>query len=356
MSTRPSWTNRAHSSASKPHLKTTEFVSRNIRRLHLTCLWSRTSLPMTPMEVRRCWRLRPRHTRPAGTGRHQLEFKSQPRHQCQHLRAGGIALLIVKLQRYHLCERWHGLYLLVEHGGWGFYTARQYTASPVTYLFGAEQTDNGATWKAAQDTALTGTNGATEGQNLRIRFSIQNTGPYISGMQYLLQFAPLAPYLNCESVPGTSYNAEDSELLRYEGSVSATSAQFTNNTPTSPSLSFPSSMQFAPGWMIQDPGDGSFAETASSSLPNNVATKSSTTSSSIAMRLLMRIAYEQTDSSMVSELTPTATPTSPKRSSSIRLPLGPSHSMAGRTLSWSRERRRLSALQAQSLIRTDMLT
>ncbi len=156
-----------------------------------------------------------------------------------------------------------------QHGGWDYYTARPYAATIPTYLFGTQQGDNGATWKAAQDTALTGSNGASIGQNIRLRFSVQNTGPALFGEQLQLQAAPLGSSLNCESVTSGYVAVPAAAFCGTSAICMASSTQFTNYASTSPSLSYPASMAFAPGEILQDPSN----ETGSSTIPNNAATE-----------------------------------------------------------------------------------
>src|SRR6185503_15111431 len=84
-----------------------------------------------------------------------------------------------------------------QHGGWDTYMVKPYTAVTPTYLFGSEQASGGATWKAAEDTAVTG---IEPNQNIRLRFSIQNTGSPLTNALYQLQSAPMGSSLNCEAV------------------------------------------------------------------------------------------------------------------------------------------------------------
>ena len=155
-----------------------------------------------------------------------------------------------------------------QKGGWDFYTARPYATTTPTYLVAPEQADNGATWRSGQDTVLTGASGASTGQNIRLRFSIQNTGPSIFNQQYLLQVAPLNA-LNCESVTSGYTTVQPQASCGSAVACMTSSSQFSNMASTSPSLSFPASMNFAAGEILQDP----FNETGSSSVPTNSATE-----------------------------------------------------------------------------------
>jgi|GEM_PF-1049851 len=158
-----------------------------------------------------------------------------------------------------------------QHGGWDFYTARQYTPTAPTYTIAPPQANNGASWKAAEDTALSGSNGALTGQNLRLRFSIQNSSATTSGQLFRLQVAPLGSYPACESVPDTSYSdvPTASSGCGSAAACMSTSTQFTNLSATSPSLSYPAGMSFAAGAMLQSPSN----QTASTTLASNTATE-----------------------------------------------------------------------------------
>ena len=146
-----------------------------------------------------------------------------------------------------------------QHGAWDFYSARSYAASIPTAIFGAEEGSNGATWKIAEDTALSGTSGITIGQNVRVRFSVQNTGAQVTGQQYRLQVAPLGSSLSCEAVPHINFNdvPTASGGCGTSAACMATSSQFTNKAPTSGLLSYPATMNFNAGQILQDPSNQS---------------------------------------------------------------------------------------------------
>jgi len=146
-----------------------------------------------------------------------------------------------------------------QHGGWDYYTARQYAASAPTYLFGSRQGDNGATWLAAQDTALSGTSGLSEGQYVRLRFSVQNTGGSVNNQASRLQIAPQSTYASCDSVPYGNYSDVPTATggCGSAAACMATSTRFTDLSSTSPSLSYPTSMNFTAGEMVEDPNNQS---------------------------------------------------------------------------------------------------
>ncbi len=154
-----------------------------------------------------------------------------------------------------------------QHGGWDYYTVRQYAASAPTVIFGSKQANNGATWAAAEDAVLPA---LSTGSNIRLRFSIQNTGADLTNY-FRLQVAPKGLALNCESVSAGSYNDVPTTALGCGSSVACmtSSAQFTNLSSTSPSLSYPGSMRFAQGEILEDPSN----QTINMTIPSNYATE-----------------------------------------------------------------------------------
>jgi hypothetical protein len=155
-----------------------------------------------------------------------------------------------------------------QHGGWDFYSVRPYIASDPTYVFGAEQANSGATWKVAEDTLLSG---QETGENVRLRFSIQNTGATLNNQLYGLEYASKTGALNCESVPYENYSLvpTTSGGCGAAPACMTTSSQFTNQTATAGLLSYPASMTFAQGQLLEDPSN----ETSALTVPSNAATE-----------------------------------------------------------------------------------
>lgn len=155
-----------------------------------------------------------------------------------------------------------------QHGGWDFYSTRAYTASAPTYVFGVAQGSDGATWAAAEDTTLTG---LYTGQNVRLRFSIQNTGSQITGQLFGLQVAAKGAALSCEAVSHGSF----SDVPTTSGGCGSspacmtTSAQFTDQSSTAGMLTYPASMNFGAGKIVEDPS----SETTSMTVNSNTATE-----------------------------------------------------------------------------------
>ena len=155
-----------------------------------------------------------------------------------------------------------------QHGGWDFYSVRDYIATDPSYVFGAEQEGGGATWRTDEGEALSG---ASEGENLRLRFSIQNTGAAIYNQLFRLQYASKGGALNCESVPYVNYSDVPTETggCGAAPACMAASTQFTNQSPTAGLLSYPASYTFSPGQILEDPSN----QTSSSTIANNAATE-----------------------------------------------------------------------------------
>ena len=154
-----------------------------------------------------------------------------------------------------------------QHGGWDYFTSRPYAATLPTAIFGAPQGNLGATWAAAEDAVL---NGLATGSNIRLRFSVQNTGSTLTNQNFRLQIASQGAALNCESVPYVNYN--DVPVAGSCGSLPAcmtSSSQFTNLASTSGSLAYPASMNFTAGQMMQNASN----QTTALSVAFNAATE-----------------------------------------------------------------------------------
>lgn len=155
-----------------------------------------------------------------------------------------------------------------QHGGWDTYMSRPYAATDPSYMFGAEQGSGGATWKFAEDTRATAQH---PNENIRLRFSIQNTGAELYSQLFRLQVASKGTSLNCESVPQVNYNDVPTTTGGCGSSPACmvTSSQFTNEAAATPLLSYPGTFSYASGQILEDPSN----QTASSSVPNSAATE-----------------------------------------------------------------------------------
>jgi len=140
--------------------------------------------------------------------------------------------------------------------GWDFLTARPYAASDPTYTVSAPQQGGGASWKAAQDTAIN----QDSNTNFRVLLSVENSGPQITSQQFRLQYASKTGYGSCEAVPNVNYN----DVPNVSGcGVSpvcmVSSAQFTDQDTTTQHLDTSSGLSFTQGYMVEDPSNQSTA-------------------------------------------------------------------------------------------------
>lgn len=149
-----------------------------------------------------------------------------------------------------------------QHGGWDLLTAYPYAASVPTYSFGSEQVGGGATWFAAQDTPANVDSNTT----FRIRMSVENSGPQIDNQQFRLQYAPKTGYGTCAAVPDVVYDDVPNQIgCGVNDICMVTSAQFSDQSPTTQALLTSSALAFTPGYIIEDPSNQSTAMTVATS-------------------------------------------------------------------------------------------
>ncbi len=155
-----------------------------------------------------------------------------------------------------------------QHGGWDFYSVRPYMSSAPTYSIGAEQVSGGATWAAAEDTQLPG---VFQNENVRVRFSVHNTGAILSSRHFRLQVAPKGASLNCESVPYVNYTDVPTDTAGCGSAVACMkgTAHYADATAVADLLTFPSSLAYVAGYAVEDPSD----ETSAITVPSFGATE-----------------------------------------------------------------------------------
>jgi hypothetical protein len=141
-----------------------------------------------------------------------------------------------------------------QHGGWDVYSARTYYPSTPTATFGVEQSGGGATWKAAENATLID---QPINQNVRLRFSIKNSGTDISGQNFRLQVAPKATSPNCESVQAASYQDVPTTTGGCGSSPSCmvASPNYTDKASTTQLMSVPANFLFSQGQILEDPSN-----------------------------------------------------------------------------------------------------
>lgn len=90
-----------------------------------------------------------------------------------------------------------------NYGGWDNYTSRLYVATEPSIRFGAEVSDGGASWAAAQNSPATEFN---INEVARVRFAVENTGLLVTDA-YQLEYAEQGVAPSCEAVSSASYSA-----------------------------------------------------------------------------------------------------------------------------------------------------
>jgi len=137
-----------------------------------------------------------------------------------------------------------------QNGGWDSYTARYRTDTKPTVLFGAEQTDGGANWAAALDSA----GDVFEiGDTSRLRLSVENSGLDITGQQFQLEFAAKDSAPTCEAVSASSYvSVPEQASCGSSPLCMVTSSNFVDNDNTT-DLLLETNGTFTSGKMVEDP-------------------------------------------------------------------------------------------------------
>lgn len=136
--------------------------------------------------------------------------------------------------------------------GWDYYTVRPYAASAPTYSFGTAQQGGGASWVGALDTPVA----RDSNTSFRIRMSVENSGPSITGQQFRLQYAPKTGNDTCAAVPSVSYNDVPVQAgCGVNDICMVTSPQYANQDTTTQHLETSSGLAFASGRMVEDPSN-----------------------------------------------------------------------------------------------------
>jgi Domain of unknown function (DUF2341) len=153
-----------------------------------------------------------------------------------------------------------------QHGGWDMYAAYPYVASAPTTSIGAEQGKSGASWQAPQDTPMT----EDQGVPFRVRFSIENSGPQITGKEWRLQYADKTGYGTCNAVPSVNFNDVPAQAgCGVNPMCTVTTAQYADGDATQELLTSTSFFPFTEGYLIESPSN----ETPAMSLDQNRVTE-----------------------------------------------------------------------------------
>lgn len=139
-----------------------------------------------------------------------------------------------------------------QNEGWDAYTVRSYAAIEPTASLGLEQDKDGASWKTDQDTPYS----QAQNETFRVRFSIENTGPQITGQQWRLQYADRTGYGTCAAVPEVAYDDVPNEAGCGTSPVCmVTTSQYTNGAATQQLLESDTYLSFTQGYLIESPSN-----------------------------------------------------------------------------------------------------
>ncbi len=153
-----------------------------------------------------------------------------------------------------------------QHDGWDFYTVRPYVATEPSTSIGPEQGKGGATWKAAQDTAIT----QDQGQTFRARFSVENSGPQITGQEWRLQYADKTGYGTCNAVPSVEFDDVPAQAGCGVNPIClTTTSQYADGDPTQELLTSTTFYPSVEGYLVESPSN----QTPSMTLDQNRVTE-----------------------------------------------------------------------------------
>ena len=117
-----------------------------------------------------------------------------------------------------------------QNGGWDIYSARPTLATEPSVRFGGEQVSGGASWLAARNTPGSGID---IGDQMRVRFLIENTGLPVTDQNYELEFAPKGVAPSCEAVNYSTYvEVPDAASCGTSDICMADSSHLTDLAPT----------------------------------------------------------------------------------------------------------------------------
>ncbi|MES2749536.1 MAG: DUF2341 domain-containing protein [Patescibacteria group bacterium] len=138
-----------------------------------------------------------------------------------------------------------------QNGSWDSFTARPRALLTPTVYFGAEQTDGGATWEVAQNTAGTAVPGSTK----RLRFAIENSGLDVTNQTLQLEYAAKGVAASCEAVSSASFAVVPNQASCGSSPVCMqTSTQVADNDPTTDHLGSTTGM-FSAGTIVESPSN-----------------------------------------------------------------------------------------------------
>ena len=137
-------------------------------------------------------------------------------------------------------------------GGWDNYTSRPRVETEPTAYFGAEQSNGGATWRAALDTPAGDYN---VGDVARLRFVIENSGLQVTGQTYQLEYAEQGVAPSCEAVSGGSYAAVPVQSSCGSSPVCMQSSSLVTDGEAAVDLLEETNGAFIPGEVTENPAN-----------------------------------------------------------------------------------------------------
>jgi Domain of unknown function (DUF2341) len=136
-------------------------------------------------------------------------------------------------------------------GGWDSVSSRPTLTTEPTVYFGGEQTDGGATWKAAQNVLAT----YNINDIARLRVAIENTGLAITNQQILLEYAALDGAPSCEAVSPSNFAAVPVQASCGTSPVCMQSSTFVTNGASIADLLAGTIGTFTTGQLREDPSN-----------------------------------------------------------------------------------------------------
>lgn len=137
-----------------------------------------------------------------------------------------------------------------QNGGWDSFTSRYRTNTKPTVIFGAEQTDGGASWATALDTAA---NTFVIGDVARVRFAVENSGLGITGQQFQIEYAAKGAAPACEAVSAASYNSVPVQSSCGSSPVCMVSSTYYSDGDNTTDLLLETNGTFTSGKIKEDP-------------------------------------------------------------------------------------------------------
>ena len=139
-----------------------------------------------------------------------------------------------------------------QNGAWDFYTARPYTANEPVATVGLEQGADGASWKADLDTAYS----QAQEEVFRVRFSIENSGPQITGQQWRLQYADRTGYGTCAAVPSVDFDDVPNQAgCGISPICTVSTSEYSDGETTQQLLTSETYLPFTMGYLIESPSN-----------------------------------------------------------------------------------------------------